>query len=127
MAANAGVTVDPVFVAVTRPPLKGGVTYSAFLFNVLLTVELFLVTHNLLWLLAFVPLHGICWLLCLQEPRYFDLLILWGRTRGPGLLGNARRWGANSYSPLRLETAGARRASGTCGMSVVGGPRRSVA
>jgi len=100
---NAGVTADPLFLGVTRPAMAFGVTYSALLVNAVLTVELFLLTRNLLWLLACVPVHGIFWLLCLSEPRFFDLAMLWGRTRGPGLFGNRSVWRAQGYSALALD------------------------
>ena len=45
---NTGLTADTLFVAVTRPPMRWGVTYSALLFNLVFTMELFLVTKNLL-------------------------------------------------------------------------------
>ena len=47
-ARNAGVTADPLFVGVTRPPMRWGVTYAALLFNVVFTMEVFLLTKNLL-------------------------------------------------------------------------------
>ena len=103
---NDGVTADPLFVGVTRPAMAFGVTYSALLVNAVVTVELFLLTRNLLWLLACVPVHGLFWLLCLSEPRFFDLALLWGRTRGPGLFGNRRVWGAQGYSGLPLDLPG---------------------
>ena len=87
-ARNAGVTADCCS-GVTRPAMAFGVTYSALLVNAVVTVELFLLTRNLLWLLVCVPVHGVFWLLCLTEPRFFDLGVLWGRTKGPGLLGMA--------------------------------------
>jgi type IV secretion system protein VirB3 len=102
-SANQGVILDPLFVAVTRPAMAFGVTYAALLINGAVTVELFLLSQNLLWLLFCIPIHGILWRVCKSEPRFFDLLFLWGRTRGPGLLGNVRFWKANSYSPLRLD------------------------
>ena len=110
-ARNAGVTADALFVGVTRPAMAFGVTYSALLVNAIVTVELFLLTRNLLWLLVCVPVHGVFWLLCLSEPRFFDLAVLWGRTRGPGLFGNGRQWRANAYSPLAIDLpdAGGRR------------------
>jgi type IV secretion system protein VirB3 len=111
---NSGVTADPLFLGVTRPAMAFGVTYSALLVNAVVTVELFLLTRNLLWLLVCVPVHGVFWLLCLSEPRFFDLGMLWGRTRGPGLLRNGRYWRANGYSALALDLpnfAGRRRAS----------------
>jgi len=100
---NQGVVLDPLFVGVTRPAMAWGVTYSALLLNFVVTAEMFLVTKNLLWLLVCVPIHGIFWLVCKTEPRFFDLVLLWGQTRGPGLLGNVRFWKANSYSPLRFD------------------------
>jgi type IV secretion system protein VirB3 len=109
---NAGVTADALFVGMTRPAMAFGVTYSALLVNAVVTVELFLLTRNLLWLLACLPVHGLFWLLCLSEPRFFDLALLWGKTRGPGLLGNGRLWRAQGYSALPLDlpgTAGRRR------------------
>ena len=107
-ARNQGIIEDPLFVGVTRPAMAMGVTYSALLINGIATVEMFLLTRNLLWLLVFIPIHGMFLLVCKNEPRFFDLLLLWGRTRGPGLLSNVRFWHANSYSPLRLDLPDAR-------------------
>ena len=100
---NAGVTADALFVGITRPAMAFGVTYSAMLANAVVTVELFLLTRNLLWLLVCVPVHGMFWLLCLSEPRFFDLAMLWGRTKGPGMFGNGRYWRANGYSALAID------------------------
>jgi type IV secretion system protein VirB3 len=108
-----GLVKDPLFVGATRPPMRWGVTYSALLFNLVFTLEAFLVTRNLLTLLVALPIHGTGVLLCGRDARYFDLLLLWGRTRLPGLLANGRGWGASSYSPLALDpprSSGLRRA-----------------
>lgn len=105
-ARNSGVTVDPLFVAVTRPPMRWGVTFSALLFNLVFTMELFLFTKNLLTLLIAVPIHGICALLCVRDARFFDLLLLWGRTRFPAYLSNVRVWKASSSSPLCVDVPG---------------------
>ena len=99
----AGIKTDPLFAGVTRPAMAMGVTYAALLTNMLITVELFLLTKNLLWLLVCIPIHCVFWVVCKNDPRFFDLLFLWGRTRGPGLLGNLRFWKANTYSPLRFD------------------------
>ena len=100
---NAGVTADPLFVGATRPPMRWGVTYSALLFNLVFTLEVFLLTKNLLTLLLAAPIHGVCMLLCAREARFFDLVLLWGRTRLPALLTTLRFWSAASYSPLVLD------------------------
>jgi type IV secretion system protein VirB3 len=100
---NAGLTADPLFVGATRPPMRWGVTYSALLFNLVFTLEAFLVTRNLLTLLVGAPIHGVCALLCARDARFFDLMLLWGRTRLPALLGTLPLWKASSYSPLILD------------------------
>ena len=101
---NQGVTADPLFVGMTRPPMKFGVTYAGLVVNLILTMEAFILTRDLAWLLAFVPIHGVLYLVCLYEPQFFELLQLWGRTRGAGLVaGGVRFWKANSYSPLALD------------------------
>ena len=103
---NQGLTTDPLFVGATRPPMRWGVTYSALLMNGVVTMELFLLTRNLLTLLLAAPVHGVCALLCARDPRFFDLAVLSCRTRIPALLANARFWRSSSYSPLMLDLPG---------------------
>ena len=100
---NAGLTADVLFVAVTRPPMRWGVTFSALMFNLVFTMEAFLLTKNLLTLLIALPIHGVCALLCARDARFFDLILLWGRTRMPAYFANFRLWKASSYSPLALD------------------------
>lgn len=100
---NAGVTADPLFVGVTRPPMRFGVTYVALLFNAAFTMEVFLLTKNLLMLLLSIPIHGICMLLCARDPRYFDLLLMWAKTRLVAYFCSIRFWKGASYSPLILD------------------------
>jgi type IV secretion system protein VirB3 len=107
-ARNAGVSADLLFVGATRPPMRWGVTYSALLFNLVFTMEVFLLTKNLFSLLIAAPIHGVSLLLCARDARFFDLVLLWGRTRLAALLGNLRFWKASSYSPLALELPNAR-------------------
>src|SRR5277367_2309136 len=108
---NPGLIADPLFVGATRPPMRWGVTYSALLFNMVFVLEVFLLTKNLLTLLLCAPIHGVCMLLCARDARFFDLVVLWARTRLPALFANLRVWNASSYSPLVLDlpTRGGRR------------------
>lgn len=113
---NDGLTEDPLFVGVTRPPTRWGVAYPALLLNMVVTMEIFLVTKNLLTLLIVIPVHGICALLCARDARFFDLAFLWLAARIPAQLGNARFWKSSSYSPLTLDLparSGKRRAAPT--------------
>ena len=105
-----GRATDPLFVGATRPPMRWGVTYAALLFNMVFTMEAFLLTKNLLTLFACAPIHLVCVLLCARDARFFDLMLLWGRTRLPAAFGTLRFWRASSYSPLRLDLPGRRQA-----------------
>jgi type IV secretion system protein VirB3 len=100
---NTGLMADPLFVGATRPPMRWGVTYSALLFNMVFTMEVFLLSKNLLTLLVCMPIHGVCMLLCARDARFFDLVLLWARTRLPAAFGNLRTWKASSYSPMSLD------------------------
>jgi type IV secretion system protein VirB3 len=83
--------------------MRWGVTYSALLFNMVSTMEVFLLTKNLLAMLLCAPIHGVCLLLCARDARFFDLVLLWARTRLPALFANLRVWKASSYCPLILD------------------------
>jgi type IV secretion system protein VirB3 len=85
--------------------MRWGVTYSALLFNLVFTLEAFLVTKNLLTLMLGAPIHGICMLLCARDARFFDLALLCARTRLPAAFANLRQWKASSYSPLEVDLA----------------------
>ena len=100
---NGGVTADPLFVGGTRPPMRFGVTYAALLLNAAFTMEVFLITKNLLVILMALPIHGVCMLLCARDARYFDLLLMWGKTRVVAYLCSIRFWKGASYSPLALD------------------------
>jgi type IV secretion system protein VirB3 len=102
MSANNGLQADPLFVAATRPPMRFGVTTFGMVLGGIAVIEMFLVTKNLLWLLAYIPIHGVLALLLMTECRFFELLTLCARTKGLNWIkGNPRHWQASSYSPLR--------------------------
>lgn len=108
MSKNNGIVVDTLFVGATSPATVFGVTYAAFLLNAIVTIEAFVFTRNLAWLLLFIPIHGVCYLICWHDPQTFDLFRLWGKTKGEQFLkrlifkGNFGFWGASTYSPLSL-------------------------
>lgn len=100
---NAGVIADPLFAGITRPPMRFGVTYAALLINAAFTMEIFLATKNLLVLLLVLPIHGICMLLCARDARYFDLLLVWAKTRLLAHFCTLRYWRGASYAPLAID------------------------
>ena len=88
---------DPVFAALTRPQMIGGVTYPYAVFNLIVTIEAFLITKSFWALGAALALHAVGYVGCLREPRFFDLWITRGRfaTR----VRNFWFWRANAYRP----------------------------
>lgn len=102
MSKNEGLISDPLFAGLTRPPMLWGVTYSAFILNTIITMQAFVWTHNLLYLFMFVPVHLVCFAICKNDPRTFDIFFLWARTKGASILGNGYFWGSSSYSPLDI-------------------------
>jgi type IV secretion system protein VirB3 len=88
---------ETVFIALTRPQMFAGVTYSFFVVNMIISAELFLLFKSL-WAIAFaIVLHLTGALLCLREPRIFDLWI--ARVSLCPRIRNYALWGCNSYRP----------------------------
>lgn len=88
---------DPIFSALTRPQMIGGVTYSYAVLNLILTLEAFLIFRSF-WAFVFAGVvHAVGYLGCLREPRFFDLWVT-KLSRCPRVK-NHRYWRANSYSP----------------------------
>lgn len=100
MDAEDGINVDRLAVGLTRPSTVLGVPYGAVVLNMLVSVEALALTENLLWLMIGIPVHGICYLITLKDPRTFELLALWARTSLGTLIASRWYWSASSYSPL---------------------------
>lgn len=86
-----------LFTALTRPQMFAGVTYSFFVLNAVLTVELFLIFGSFKILLAALAIHIAGVLACLREPRIFDLWLT--RVRTCPRVRNHKVWRCNSYRP----------------------------
>ena len=94
---SAGLERDTLFVGLTRPQMFAGVTYSFFVANVVIATELFLIFKSLWAIAAALMLHGLGVLLCLKEPRFFDLWL--ARVSKCPRIKNYTVWGCNSYRP----------------------------
>ena len=88
---------DTLFVALTRPQMFAGVTYTFFIINTLIAVELFLIFRAWWVLLIAAVIHGIGMLACLHEPRIFDLWLT--RVQRCPRVKNYGLWKCNSYRP----------------------------
>lgn len=92
-----GIERDTIFTALTRPQMFAGVTYSFFIANAIVATELFLIFKSLWAVVGAVVIHLVGVVVCVREPRFFDLwLIKIGRCpRVP----NFTIWRCNSYRP----------------------------
>ncbi len=88
---------DPLFVALTRPQMFAGVTYSYFIVNAVLATELFLIFRSAWVLLAALLCHAVGAILCVREPRFFDLWLT--KVRRCPRVPNHAIWRCNSYRP----------------------------
>ena len=88
---------DTLFVALTRPQMFAGVTYSFFVINVVIAVELFLIFGSFWVLLVALVSHLAGMIASLREPRIVDLWLT--RVRTCPRVKNHALWRCNSYRP----------------------------
>ena len=88
---------DTLFVALTRPQMFAGVTYSFFIINGVIAVELFIIFRTFWVLLAAVLIHFVGMVVSLREPRFVDLWL--ARVRNCPRVKNYALWRCNSYRP----------------------------
>lgn len=88
-------TSVPVFKALTRPPMKMGVTMGYLIFEIILVEILFIGCGSLLYTLVVIPMHVTGYLVCLKDPHYFDLIHMKAIVLPTTL--NRSFWGGNSY------------------------------
>lgn len=88
---------DRLFVALTRPQMFAGVTYSYFIINGIVAAELFLIFRSA-WVIAIaLAVHLIGVALCLRDQRAVDLWLT--RSMRCPRVSNFRFWRCNSYRP----------------------------
>ncbi len=95
-------TVDPLFLAVTRPALMMGVPIEAAVLIVgTMSVTLSVFGNPIYAGAVGVVLYALARLITRHDINAFRLFFLWGRTK----LANRNRsvWGGSSYSPLPLD------------------------
>ena len=88
---------DTLFVALTRPQMFAGVTYSYFIANAVIATELFLIFKSIWALAVALIVHLVGVIMCLREPRAFDLWLT--RVSKTPRIRNYGIWRCNSYRP----------------------------
>ena len=93
--ASGALERDILFVALTRPQMFAGVTYTFFVLNFVLSTEAFLIFRSV-WVLAFAGVvHLVGLAACAREPRIFDIWLV--RVARCPRVANFRFWRCNSY------------------------------
>ncbi|APR51318.1 type VI secretion protein [Sphingomonas koreensis] len=92
-----GLERDTVFVALTRPQMFAGVTYTWFVANAVIATELFLIFRSPWVIVLALVAHGVGVIACLREPRFFDLWLT--RIGRCPRVRNHAIWRCNSYRP----------------------------
>ena len=92
-----GIERDTLFVALTRPQMFAGVTYSYFIANAVIATELFLIFKSAWALAVALIVHFVGVIMCLREPRAFDLWLT--RVSRTPRVKNHKIWRCNSYRP----------------------------
>ena len=76
MSSTGSIGTDALFLGLTRPPMLFGVSYTFAAINGIISLLAFIMTSSFFYLLVLLPLlHGICWFLCLKEPRAMELFL----------------------------------------------------
>ena len=88
---------DILFLALTRPAMVLGVTYTFLVVNVLATGLVFIWSRSLWALLLAAPMHLVGYVACVRDPRRFDVWFVRLRYALPAQ--TRFFWGANSYRP----------------------------
>ena len=88
---------DILFLALTRPAMVWGVTYSFLVLNLVATGMIFVWTGSFAALVIGGPAHVVGYVACLREPRRFDLW--WVKLRYTLPVPTRYFWGGNSYRP----------------------------
>ena len=83
--------------ALTRPQMFAGVTYTYFVANAVIAAEVFLMFKSIWTLAIAAAIHFVGVILSLRDPRFFDMWII--RVSRCPRVRNYGLWGCNSYRP----------------------------
>jgi len=72
---------DPLFLALTRPTMMFGVTYSWFAVTGMFWVIVFVNTKNFALMIPGMAFtHAVGYYLCAYEPRFMEIISIWSKT-----------------------------------------------
>ncbi|KTD47895.1 type IV secretion system protein VirB3 [Legionella quinlivanii] len=89
---------NPIFGALTRPAMTGGVTLEFHVMNLIVSMAAFIGLGSMLYGLIFLPIHACGWLACKHDTAL--LTILSKRLFKLPNLPNSSFWGVRAYEPF---------------------------
>lgn len=98
MEGASDISMDTLFVGLTRPTTVAGIPYIAFVAEFMVSGIAFLAVNNPLYMLMVIPIHAVLYLITANDPGIFASFNAWTKTYGRCL--NTRFWGACSFSPV---------------------------
>lgn len=94
---------DPLAKGLCRPPMFLMAPFDSVVVNIMLSVVVCLLTGKMVLLpVIAVPIHLACMLVCMVEPRAFELVHRYLLALSLG--GARRRWRGASLAPARIST-----------------------
>jgi len=96
MSKQDSLEADILFAGATRPAMLFGVTYSFAVINVMFSLMVFLAVANPFYIAIAIPGHVIGFLVCLNDPRKFEVLIVWLATMAK--CRNRMFWKSSTYT-----------------------------
>ncbi len=88
--------INPIFGALTRPAMTGGVHFDYYIINLMISVMSFILLSNLLYGLIFIPIHLFGVLVCRYDHQFF---LVAGKAFFMPTIPNKFIWGVSAYEP----------------------------
>ncbi|MES2215255.1 MAG: VirB3 family type IV secretion system protein [Pseudomonadota bacterium] len=93
--STGSLTVDPLFVGLTRPTLIFGVSVSFAMVNMMISVVMFIQSSSFIIVPIAGSVHLVGYILCFKEPRFMELYL--NKLSKCNQCSNKSYYGANSY------------------------------
>jgi len=88
---------DILFAGATRPAMLYGVTYAFAIINGMFALMVFLAVANPFYIAIAIPGHLIGYLMCMNDPRRFEVFFVWLVTMAK--CRNRMFWKSSTYTP----------------------------
>ncbi len=91
---------DDLCIQMTQPAMIKGVPIEAFMGCIFISRLTMIIVDSIWYLLAFIPLFGICRLIVKNDANAFRLLVRYLETSARCM--NKKHWGGSSTTPMKL-------------------------